>query len=673
MLESSCITYTLRLRARCFLALTKKLLFLEAPYCLAVLAVLSFHGPAAALEYSESPALKELVDAGKLPPLEERLPSVPRVVNLEGEGQAVGRHGGELRVLMGRSKDVRMMVVYGYARLLTYNENFDLEPDLLEKVEVQGERQFTLYLRPGHRWSDGRPFTAEAFRFWWEDIANHDEISPVGPPKKMIVDGEKPKFDVLNETTVRYTWSKPNPFFLPALAGTRPLYIYAPKHYLKKYHKSYTEAQKIEKRVKATKAPSWAALFNRKFRPYKFKSPKLPTLQPWRNTVKGPSQRFVFERNAYYHRVDAKGQQLPYIDRVIMNIAAGKLIPAKVGAGEADLQARHLKFSDYTYLKGSEKRTQNDVRLWSTTKGAHVALFPNLNVEDPVWRTLVRDVRFRRALSLGINRREINQVIYYGLATEGNNSVTASCPLYRSEYVTAWADFDLPRANALLDELGLDKRDDRGLRLLADGRTMTVVVETAGEDTEQTDVLELIHDSWLQLGIKLFTKPMQREVFRNRIFAGETLMAVWGGLENGVPTANISPAALAPTSQQQLQWPKWGQHFETGGKSGESVDMQYPQRLMELNRRWISASDEKSRADIWREMLSIHADQVYSFGLVQEVPQPVVVSRRLRNVPKSGIYNWEPGAHFGIYRPDTFWFDQTDASRLAGTVQGSSG
>ena len=622
---------------------------------------------ALAMTYSESPSLTALVEAGKLPPLSERLPSTPRVVPMTNRpGKQVGRYGDRLRILMGcerRSYDecLRLCSVGDLRR------SVKLVPDILERFEVIEDRQFTFYLRKGHRWSDGKPFDAESFRFWWEEVATHDEVSPFGPPKIMTVDGELPKFEVIDETTVRYTWSKPNPYFLPALAGTRPLYVYAPKQFLKKYHANYQKKKKLDKRVKAAGVQNWGALFTRKKRPYKNKNPKMPTLQPWRNTVKGPSQRFVFERNAYFHRVDDKGQQLPYIDQVVMNVAAAKLIPAKTGAGETDLQARTLKFSDYTYLKESEKRTENIVRLWQTTKGAHMALFPNLNAKDKAWRTLLRDVRFRRALSMGLNRREINQVVYYGLATEANNTVTPDGPLYEERYAKAWAQFDLQAANKLLDELGLTERDDRGIRLLPDGRPMVMIVETAGEDTEQTDVLELIHDSWLQLGIKVFTKPMQREVFRNRIFAGETVMAVWGGLENGVPNANISPAALAPTSQQQLQWPKWGQYFETKGKAGEAIDMPKAKRLMELNDAWVTAPNEAAREAIWKEMLDIHADQVYSFGLIQSVPQPVVVHTTLKNVPEKGIYNWEPGAHFGIYGPDTFWFDDDARAPKAGT------
>lgn len=612
--------------------------------------------------FVDSPLFAEQVAEGKLPPLGERLPRNPMVVNLDGPGKSPGRHGGELRMLMARSKDVRMMVVYGYARLVGYDQNFEIVPDILERVDIEDERIFTLHLRQGHKWSDGHPFTAEDFRYWWEDVTNDPDLSPFGVSKALLVDGKPPRFEVIDDTTVRYSWNGPNPFFLPALAGSRPLFIYSPAHYLKQFHVRYADPDELAKKVRAVGVYQWSALHARMEAPYHNNNPDSPTLQPWVNTTRAPSDRFVFVRNPYYHRVDQLGRQLPYIDRVIMHIADGKLIAAKTGAGDSDLQARYIKFNDYTFLKKSERRTNTEVRLWETTKGAHIALFPNLNVNDPVWRGLVRDVRFRRALSLAINRHELNQVLYYGLATEGNNTVNARCPFYDSEYRTSWAQFDLDAANALLDEIGLRKRDDRGVRLLSDGRPMVIIVETAGEDTEQTDVLELIRDSWLKVGVKLFSKPMQREVFRNRIFSGKTLMSVWGGLENALPTANVSPQYLAPTTQQQLQWPKWGQFYETGGAAGEAVDVSEARELLRLNEDWVAASSLQAREQIWHRILEIHADQVFTIGLLAGVPQPVVVNHRLQNVPEKGVYNWEPGAHFGIYKPDTFWFSDVRAA-----------
>ncbi|MEQ8357241.1 MAG: ABC transporter substrate-binding protein [Kiloniellaceae bacterium] len=607
--------------------------------------------------YKETPWLARKVADGELPPVAERLPAVPRV-SISGPNLSVGKPGGDIRMLIGRDKDVRLLIVYGYARLVGYNEKLEIEPDILEWLDVEDQRIFTLKLRAGHRWSDGAPFTTEDLRFFWEDVANNDELSPVGPEQPMRVDGELPKVEVIDETTIRYTWQKPNPFFLPALAGPRPLPLYMPAHYLKQYHPKYGDPAKIEGFVEAAGARNWAQLFNRIGNMYRATNPELPTLQPWHNKVEPPSTRFVAERNAFFHRIDASGQQLPYADRFIMDVANGSLIPAKTSSGEVDLQARSLSFSDYTFLKSAEERSSYDVRLWKTVRGSQLALYPNLNVVDPVWRALNRDVRYRRALSLAVNRSEINQVIYYGLCLEGNNSVLPDSPLYKEEYRQAWADFDPAKANALLDDIGLTERNSEGIRLLPDGRPLQIIVETAGENTEEVDVLELIGDSWRQIGVKLFTKPSQREVLRNRIFAGETVMAMWFGYENGIPSSFSSPEEFVPVRQQSLQWPMWGQYAETNGTAGEAVDMEKPKRLLELYNLWIAAKSRAEKEEIWREILEIHAEEVYTIGTVAEVPQPVVVAKALRNVPEKGIYNWDPGAHFGIYRPERFWYDR---------------
>jgi len=610
--------------------------------------------------YRESPALADRVEAGELLPVAERLPEVPFVVPLDRPWQSIGQYGGQLRLLMGKSRDLRQMTVYGYARLVGYNADLELVPDILESVEIEDNRIFTFHLRPSHKWSDGYPFTSEDFRYWWEDVENNEELSPAGITAELLVDGERPRFEVLDETTVRYSWSVPNPTFLNALAGASPLYLYGPAHYLRQFHANYADTDKLEAMVAEKEVRNWAALHNRMGNAYKNQNPALPTLQPWINTTEPPSERFVFKRNPYFHRVDPQGRQLPYIDSVVVYIAGSSIIPAKVGAGASDLQARYILFDNYTFLKATEERENQTVRLWTTALGSRIALFPNLNVNDEAYRALFRDVRFRRALSLAINRHEVNQVVYFGLAIEGNNTVLPESPLFREEYQSAWTQFDLEQANRLLDEIGLTEHDDRGIRLLPDGRPLNIIVETAGESTEETDILQLIADSWVEAGIKLYTRPSQREVFRNRIFSGETHMSVWTGLENGLPNADMSPVELAPMKQDYLQWPKWGQYVQTKGRSGEPVDMPEPEELTELFHAWERATVRAEREAIWHRMLQIHADQVYTLGVVAGVPQPVVINDALRNLPETGLYNWDPGAFFGIYRPDCLWFD-TDA------------
>lgn len=338
----------------------------------------------------EVPSLSKLVKEGKLPPVAKRLPETPRVVTFEGGAQP-GTYGGALRMLMASSKDTRQMVVYGYTRLVVWTPEYTLEPDLLESYEVQDGRIFTLHLRKGHKWSDGEPFTAEDFRYYWEDVALNKELSPFGPPSQLLADGELPKFQVINETTVRYSWPKPNPFFLPALAGTTPLYIYRPDKYLRQFHAVNSDPSLLARRAKEQGLQNWAALHNRQDNQYRNDNPELPTLDPWILKTTPPSQRFVFTRNPYYHRVDPQGRQLPYIDEVIMNVADGKIIPAKTGAGRSDLQARYIRFDNYTFLKESEKRVDQSVLLWRTAVGSQFTLYPNLNVNDPGWRALFRD------------------------------------------------------------------------------------------------------------------------------------------------------------------------------------------------------------------------------------------------------------------------------------------
>tara|TARA_B100001057_G_scaffold112752_1_gene110932 strand:- start:717 stop:2642 length:1926 start_codon:yes stop_codon:yes gene_type:complete len=610
-----------------------------------------------AFGYSESPLLSKMVKDGKLPPVESRLPLTPRIINFASRNLEIGKFGGTIKMLMARAKDARQMTVYGYARLLIYKpKTFEFQPDILESFDVIQGKRFIFNLRPGHKWSDGHSFTAEDFRYWWEDVANNPKLSPVGPPKVMKVDGKLPQFRILNNLSIQYEWEKPNPDFLAALAGASPLYIYRPAHYMRQFHEDFTSNSELQKLVTTAKQRNWAALHNKMDNLYRNDNIDLPVLQPWVCISKSSSNRLRFKRNPFFHRIDPKGQQLPYIDEFIFGIASNKLISAKTGTGEVDLQARYLRFDDYTFLKKGEDRSPYSTRLWTAAKGSHLALFPNLNHNNKVLRSIMQDVRFRRALSMAVNRYEINQVIYYGLAIEGNNTVLPGSPLYKPHYRSKWAQLNLKSANQLLDDMGLLKRDSRGIRLLPDGNPLNLIIETAGESTEQTDILELIHDSWLKIGIKIYSKPSQRNVFRNRIFSGETAISIWSGIENGLASANSSPAEFAPTTQQLLQWPKWGQHFETGGKAGQIPNDPFALELLKLYRDWRAEPVFTKRKDIWEKVLDIHTEQVYSIGLIAGVLQPVVVSNNLQNVPIKGIYNWNPGAHFGIYSPDTFWF-----------------
>ena len=261
---------------------------------LALIAATALPGKTRA-EFQETPALRDEVARGQLPKLAGRIPSEPAVADLE----AIGRPGGELRMLMAGPKDTRMMVVYGYSRLVGYTPSLALAPDILRSIDVEDGRVFTLHLRKGHKWSDGHPFTSEDFRYWFEDMAQNKHLSPSGMPISMMPQGKGPRFEVVDETTVRYKWERPNPLFLPELAGPSPLFIYRPAHYLKQFHQKYADKDVLDSLVQQANQRNWAALHNRLDTMYRGDNPDLPSLEPWILKTKPPSERFVFERNPY--------------------------------------------------------------------------------------------------------------------------------------------------------------------------------------------------------------------------------------------------------------------------------------------------------------------------------------------------------------------------------------
>ena len=609
---------------------------------------------AAEFRLREAPMLTERVTKGTLPPLNARLPKTMLIVD-PVPGKELGTYGGEMRTLAVRARDLRYLSANGYTRLVGYNEKLELVPDLVESLETDGVN-FTFTLRDGHRWSNGEPFTTEDFRYWWEDIANNKELAPAGPPDTMMVDGKPPRVTFIDEKRVRFSWEKPNPRFLPALAAPRPLQIYAPSAYLKKFHAKYADRKALDAAAAKAKLKSWATLHNRLDDPYEQGNRDMPALGPWINTTEQPATRFIFERNPYYHRVDWSGQQLPYIDKIVIDVSAAGLFAAKANAGDVDILARGLSMSDVPVLKQGEKDHAYKTLLWPEARGSAYALYPNLTTNDPEWRTLNRDVRFRRALSLGIDRRIVNNSLLFGLGTESNNTVLPESAAYQDRFRTLYAQHDVAEANRLLDEIGLTKRDSLGYRLLPDGRTAEIIVEVDGEAADIVDALQLIAEFWTDIGIKLFVKPQERTILRQRAYAGQTVMVAAAGLDNAIPTAEMPPNELAPIRQDHYAWPKWGQFVETQGKNGDKPDLPEALELVKLYRDWTNTADSEEQQRIWMRMLSINVEQQFTIGTVTGQLQPIVIARAMKNVPEKAIFSWEPTSLMGIYRLDQFYY-----------------
>jgi peptide/nickel transport system substrate-binding protein len=193
---------------------------------------------------------------------------------------------------------------------------------------------------------------------------------------------------------------------------------------------------------------------------------------------------------------------------------------------------------------------------------------------------------------------------------------------------------------------------------LSDGRELEVVVEVAGDSLDIIDTLQLITEFWRDVGVKLFIKPQEPGVLRNRSYAGRTIMVAGPGLDNAIPTGEMPPYELAPALSENYSWPLWGEYEETRGKRGEIVDLPEAKQLLDLYHQWLATSDDDVQTRIWKEMLAINAKNVFSIGTVSRELQPVVVSKRLRNVPEKALFAFEPTSYFGVYRMDEFFFSE---------------
>lgn len=310
---------------------------------------------------------------------------------------------------------------------------------------------------------------------------------------------------------------------------------------------------------------------------------------------------------------------------------------------------------DAGVLKEGEKLNHYRTLLWPYARGSAYALYPNLNTNDPEYRKLNRDRRWREALSLGIDRRLINNALLFGLGKAAGNTVLPGSQFYSEQNAKWFVAHEPVRANRLLDEIGLTARDSLGFRLLPDGRRLEVLVEVNGGDSDMLDALQLIGETWKDLGIKLIAKPQDRAILRQRSYVGQTVMVMSTGLDNAIPTQDMPPTELAPVQQDNYTWPKWGQYIETKGSAGEPCDMAEAEALLAAYKTWRHTDSEAVKAEAWRKMLANHAENLWSIGTVSGELQPLVVSDRLRNVPAKATFAWEPTSLIGVYRVDEFF------------------
>jgi len=600
---------------------------------------------ALAAKYNEAPMLKTLVAAGELPPVEERLPEEPLVIPVVEE---IGQYGGKINMasIDPGQWGSTWQIIHFDCLLRLAPDGKTILPSLARDWKLSEDgKSLALYLRKGVKWSDGAPFTADDLLFWWEDIILNDELTPVKP--KAWSPGEQPmRMEKIDDYTVRLHFAAPYP--LVALQLVRERIEFA-KHHLKQFHPRYTSMEKLERMVKEGGFDYWYQLFNEKrsgfFGPQAGAGVDYPTLRSHvLKKIKG--EDYLAERNPYYWKVDPAGNQLPYIDRVFTSAGIGQVevITAKTVAGELDFNGMRTFLENYPLYKENAERGNYRILLWPSTKGNEMEIQFNLTYEkDTVLRDIFRDVRFRRAASLAIDREEINKVLYFGKAIPRQITVLPSSVYYEEEFAKAYAQYDLEQANRLLDEMGLKWDANHEWRLRPDGKKLTIVYEyfAAGE-TPLGPIGELIKEYWQKVGINLILKPLSSELMWTRYEANEVEMgSCWFATASdmGFP---LSPEFVVPmaTGFAGLWGGLWSRWYLSGGKEGEEPPEEIKKNI-KLWEKMKTTVDEKERIRLGKEMLHSNAENLWTIGVVGMAPVPIIVRNNLRNVPEKIPFGWD--------------------------------
>jgi peptide/nickel transport system substrate-binding protein len=582
--------------------------------------------------FFEAPALRALVEAGSLPPVEERLPQNPLVII---PVEQAGPYGGTWRRFGTGMDDIRIATArLHYDGLVRWDATGTrLLPNLAVSWEISEEgRVFTFELRRGVRWSDGEPFTADDVLFWYEHILRNSTLTPA-IPADLLVGGEVMQLTRLDDFTLEFRFARPNGLFIEKLASghSQPM-VGHPRHYLSQFHPELTPEAEVMAAVRARNLHSWHQLFRNRA---EWRNPDMPTLNSWVITRPPPASPVVFERNPYYWKVDDHGNQLPYIDAISVLVTNPEIINFRLMAGESQMQSRHVNFANYPLLMENRDKFGFRVREWQRSGGGHIALSVNVNHREPAMAEIFRDPRFRKALSLAIDRRSVSEVSYHGLGVPRQMAPPPTSLFYDPDYEKAYTEFDLEKANRLLDEMGLVERDIHGIRKRSDGRPISLQMEHTPIATDYA-AYEIITGGWRALGLNVRTREQAREIFNRRTQAYQHDITAWGSADEHNPL--MSPNRFFPVWDSHVA-PAYGRWFTTGGRQGEKPEGDIL-RCMEIYWEIEETVDPARRIELFREILELNRRNLWMIGVVGELPELVVVGENMRNIPERAMTGW---------------------------------
>ncbi|NMB45190.1 MAG: ABC transporter substrate-binding protein [Firmicutes bacterium] len=588
----------------------------------------------AAAKYNEAPVFGKLVAEGKLPPVEERLPKEPLVVTPVDE---VGQYGGVWRRVATGPNDVQLHARLSFEALVRWNaDGSDIMPNVAKSWDVsEDNRVFTFYLREGMKWSDGHPFTAADIEFYWNQVILNEDLTPVAP-MWLCREGNLAEFRVIDDYTIQWEFSHPYRLFLRMLAYWGETMTQYPKHYLSQFHPDFVDIDTLTEMAKKEQREAWFQLFEdrRELR----RNVDVPVITAWKTTVPPPAMTLVAEHNPYYWKVDTAGNQLPYIHKMHHDIVDNlEILNLKAATGEVDMQLRHILIDNLPVFAENAEQYGFQIFQWLSAEGSNYMLYPNYFHKDLAKREVFRDTRFRRALSLAIDRDEINNLVYLGLGRPRQVGAIPVSPFYEEGVDELYATRDVDEANRLLDEIGMSKRDSEGYRLLPNGEKFTVTIIHSPVFGNWARVSEMIVDYWSQIGIRTVVNVVERTLFEERSTAADFDYAVWTS-DRGL-TPDVEPVFLLPGRGQAVNSP-WVQWLETNGVKGEAPPEGPMLEGYETYKQVLDASSDEEIATLMKRLIYLCNSEQWFTGVVGDLPHIVIVTNEMRNVPKVAVSDW---------------------------------
>jgi peptide/nickel transport system substrate-binding protein len=621
--------------------------------------------------YGESPMLAERVAAGDLPPVDERLPENPRVIDLPGS--SIGTYGGDFRdPFVGDSYwSSQMIFMIAWHGLVNWNPTYDgWVPNVAESIDISDDATtYTFHLRKGLRWSDGAPFTSDDVLFYINDIMANLEITGGTIPNSILTpDGETPPTATkIDDETFTIEFNIPYGMFLLKMCTYDGwAFITAPKHYLEQYHTDYNTPENIEKLVAQTEgATDWVSLFTSKSAVGTGADPAIisrdlnyPTMFPWVYTQEmGSGTQFVAERNPYYFWVDKEGNQLPYIDRIVgTQYQDEQTMLVDALAGKFDTVANTTNEMKATFV---ENAATSGLILHPNPSegGGQISIL--FNQTHPVMGELFSQKDFRIGMSQAINRQEMIDTLYFGQGEPRQISPTEDSPLYNEQLTTQYLEYDVDTANEYLDKVLSDK-DDEGFRLdPATGEKLTIVFSIQEDDygLRFGDAAEMLKKYFAAVGVDIVIDTITNDELGDR---GDengieaTIFTAEGGV--GI-TAILDPRYYVPIEGQSYWGKGWSLWHKDPSNEAKVEPPDDVQAHIDLYNQVLQAPTHEERLELMSQVIQNAADGFWVIGVSGATPGYHPVSARTANVMDNWIWGWNPGG-YAIALPEQWYFTE---------------